>query len=357
MSELITLSKKDPRFRSYIEGTFSDDLRALPIQSLNVNTESEQVTFRVFPRQEITPPLWGLHWLQVLKVRNFLLVAFPIFLIFMKNLMDGTLLDPVTGLLSSLGALSLMAAVNLRNDYLDHLSGLDRLHPQSGSHAIQKGWVTAAQVRRWSFVYLATGILFGLRSLFLYPQIILLVGGFALLGILGMTSYKMGLKYRRWSEWAVFLLLGPMLTAGIQFSLGSPYDLEVLALGVLTGWLAVFYLHLKNFEQLMVNNQAQFENTMTWLGFEKGKAWLSLWWTAFVVLLLVYQALYQSVFWWGVMGLATIFVSLPLWRSLKSLKSPLGSQMKTLVALGNRLILFIIGLWMIQAVWTSWLFS
>jgi len=85
MSELLTLSKSDPRFHSYIEGTFSKEYRALPIQSLNVNTEAEQVTFRIFPMKEVEQPLWGLHWLQVLKVRNLLLVAFPIFLIFEKN--------------------------------------------------------------------------------------------------------------------------------------------------------------------------------------------------------------------------------------------------------------------------------
>lgn len=355
MSELITLSKNDPRFRSYIEGTFSKDMRALPIQSLNVNTESEQVTFRVFPRQEVMPPFWGLHWLQVLKVRNFLLVSFPIFLVFVKSWLDETLLDPVTGALSALGALNLMAAVNLRNDYLDHLSGLDRLHPNSGSHAIQKGWVTAAQVKRWSFLYLAIGVLFGLRSLFLYPQTLLLVGVLALLGVLGMTSYKMGLKYRRWSEWAVFLLLGPLLTLGIRFSLGADFDMETLMLGVLTGWLAVFYLHLKNLEQLMVNNQAQFENTMTWLGFENGKRWLLFWWAGFLVLFLTYQAHYQPLAWFLGLCVACLLVTIPIWKAVRTLTSPLGSQMRTLMKIGNQAILFVIGIWVLEALWSFWL--
>lgn len=355
MSELITLSKKDPRFRSYIEGTFSKDLRALPIQSLNVNTDSEQVTFRVFPRGEIAPPFLGLHWLQVLKVRNFLLVAFPIFLIFIKGWLDHSVNDAITGALSTLGALSLMAAVNLRNDYLDHLSGLDRLHPSSESHAIQKGWVTAAQVRRWSFVYLILGIVLGLPSLWLYPKIIFLVGVFALLGILGMTSYKMGLKYRRWSEWAVFLLLGPLLTTGIQFSIGASFDWEVFFIGCLTGWIAVFYLHLKNFEQLMVNNQAQFQNTMTWLGFENGKRWLFTWWLGFEALLLFYQRQYHSSFWLTVFILSCVLVTLPLWKTLRSLKSPLGSKMKTLMKIGNQAILFMMGLWILESLWLFWL--
>ncbi len=355
MSALITLSKKDPRFHSYIEGTFSKDMRALPVRSLNVNTESEQVTFQLFPRKEIEPAFLGLHWLQVLKVRNFLLVAFPVFLVFMKNWTDQVLMDPITACLSAAGAFCLMAAVNLRSDYLDHLSGLDRMHPRSESYAIQQGWVTAAEVRRWSYVYLFLGVLFGLRALWLYPQIIFLVGGFAVLGIFGMTSFRMGLKYRRWSEWTVFLLLGPMLTTGIQFSSGAPMEAETLFLGVLTGWMAVFYLHLKNFEQLMVNNQAQFQNTMTWLGFEKGKRWLLIWWLGFVILFLAYQFQFYSIFWLALMAAACLLVTLPLAKVLRRLKSPLGSDMRLLIQIGNQALLFLTGLWILQVLWTIWL--
>lgn len=355
MSELITLSKTDPKFRSYIEGTFSKEYRALPIQSLNVNTDAEQVTFRIFPVKEVTQPLWGLHWLQVLKVRNFLLVAFPIFLIFVKATIEESLKDPLTGILSSLGALCLMTAVNLRNDYIDHLSGLDRLHPQSEMHAIQKGWVTASQVKKWSFVYLGLGILLGLPSLLLYPKIILLVGIFALMGILGMTSFKMGLKYRRWSEWTVFLLLGPLLTSGIQYSLGNTLDVQTLWIGVMTGWLSVFYMHLKNFDQLMVNEQARFQNTMAWLGFEKGKIWLLIWWLAFLVVFHIYQFYFAPLFWQAIFWIGTTFITFAFVRALKVLKSPLGSQMKILYRIGNQSILFLMGLWILQSLWVLWI--
>jgi 1,4-dihydroxy-2-naphthoate octaprenyltransferase len=355
MSELITLSKKDPKFRHYIEGTFSKDFRALPIRSLNVQTDAEQVTFQIISKKNVQPPFLGLHWLQVLKVRNLLLVAFPIFLIFVKNHLEQTLLNPVTGALSALGALCLMTAVNLRNDYLDHRSGLDRIHPWSESRAIQKGWVTADEVRKWSFVYLGLGVLFGLPALALYPQTVLAVGGLAILGIFGMTSFKMGLKYRRWSEWAVFILLGPFLTAGMHYSLGAELDLEVLYLGVLTGGLAVFYLHLKNFEQLMINNQAQFENTMTWLGFESGKKWLFAYWLGFVTVLLIYQLYFQTWFWVFVMTAGLILATLVLGKTLRGLMSPLGSQMRVLMSLGNKMILFVMGLWILQSLWSLWL--
>ncbi len=355
MTELITLSKSDPRFPDYIKGTFSQDHRALPLQSLNVNTASEQVTFQILPKAQIQPPFLGLHWLQVLKVRNLLMVAFPIFLVFIKNWKAGTLLDPVTSGLGALGALCLMTAVNLRNDYLDHLSGLDRLHPNSGSHAIQKGWVTAAQVHTWSFLYLGLGILLGLPAIVRHPQILILVGTFALLGIFGMTSYKMGLKYRRWSEWTVFVLLGPALTVGMQFSMGGAFDWSVFFLGCMTGWFSMFYMHLKNFEQLMINNQARFENTVTWLGFEKSKAWLIFCWLVLVVGLgfLHYQdAHLRGGF--SIFALGLVFSGLFI-RDLLSLQSPVGSQMKAVVRIGQAGLTALITVWTLELLWTAWI--
>ncbi len=354
MTELITLSKSDPRFSSYIEGTFSKEKRALPLQSLNVNTSLEQVTFQILPKEKIQPPFLGLHWLQVLKVKNLLMVAFPIFLVFARNWQAGTLFDPVSGALAGLGAMFLMTAVNLRNDYLDHLSGLDRLHPWSGSHAIQKGWVTAAQVRMWSFIYLSMGLGFGSSAVIRYPKILILLGAVALLGIMGMTSYKMGLKYRRWSEWAVFLLLGPLLTMGIQYSVGAEFDWITLFLGCLSGWLSVFYLHLKNFEQLMINNQARFENTVTWLGFEKSKAWLIFCWALLMTALVAYP-FYLGVWWTGVVTLTlSTALSFVFIRALWNLQSPVGSHMKTLVHAGQKGLLALMAVWSLELVWIVW---
>jgi 1,4-dihydroxy-2-naphthoate octaprenyltransferase len=354
-TELITLSKSDPRFPAYIEGTFSKDHRALPLQSLNVNTTSEQVTFQILAKEKIQPPFLGLHWLQVLKVKNLLMVAFPIFLVFMKNWKAGTLRDPITSGLAALGALFLMTAVNLRNDYLDHLSGLDRLHPHSGSHAIQKGWVTAAQVHRWSFVHLTLGILFGLPAVTRYPQILILVGAFALLGIFGMTSFQMGLKYRRWSEWTVFLLLGPLLTTGMQFAMGGPFDGSVFFLGCMTGWLSMFYLHLKNFEQLMINDQAQFENTVTWLGFEKSKTWLIVCWFVLLLGLLFQHWQTADILWFSLVGATSGVTSFLFVRSLLTLQSPVGSQMTTVVQTGQKGLLALMSLWSLELLWTAWI--
>lgn len=355
MSELITLRKGDPKFEKYLLGTFSRSHLALPVTSLNVNSETEQITFEILPKTDIRKPLFFSYWLQVLKVKNFILVMFPLFLILIKNLLDQTATDTKVGALSFLGALCLHTAANLRNDYMDHMRGLDRVHPTSGSRAIQRGWIRAITVRRLAYVFLGAGIVFGMPAIIKYREIQMLVAAVAILGILGLGSYKVGLRYRRWSELTVFLVLGVLLTCGFQISLGGGFDFESLAIGVVTGWFAVFYLHLKNFDQLMVNSQAKFNNTVSWLGFEKSKKLLFFWWMIFLILFNGYHFVYASNYWAWIIGVGSCFSSLAFMTSLGSLHSPVGSGMRQLLRQGRYLVLFNLCLWLLENLWYLWM--
>jgi 1,4-dihydroxy-2-naphthoate octaprenyltransferase len=353
--EFITVSRRDPKFQDYLSGNFSKTQRALSIQSLNVNTESEQVTFQLVPVRQIQRPGFFSRWAQILKLHNFYLVAFPIFAVLMKSMADETLFDLPTALCSSLACLFLMAAVNLRNDFLDYSSGLDRVHPHSGSRAIQLGWITAARVERLSNFCLGFGLLLGLPAIFFNHQELYLVGALALLAAIGFTSYKMGLKYRRWSELTVFLLLGPLLTTGIQLSTGAGLDAESVMIGIVTGWYAVFYLHLKNFEQLMVNEQAEFKNTMTSLGFEKGKWLLFGWWVILLALLGVSHFYFSAVLWSLVMMFAAVISVVIFYSHVKALRSPVGSGMTSMIEVARKMGLAIMGLWALEFFWYLWI--
>jgi 1,4-dihydroxy-2-naphthoate octaprenyltransferase len=178
---------------------------------LNVNPESRQVTFKVIEKKNIVPPFLGWHWLQILKIINLLMVAFPAFLILIHNLKTNSHIHIIEGLASILGCFSLMIAVNLQNDYRDHLSGLDRLHPDSQSRVIQKGWVTAHQMKLGSYFYTIFGVLLGLPAIINEPQVLWAILGVLIFGSIGLLSFKMGLRYRRWSELSVFFLLAQVL--------------------------------------------------------------------------------------------------------------------------------------------------
>jgi 1,4-dihydroxy-2-naphthoate polyprenyltransferase len=350
-SRHLTLDRRHPDFEKYIFGTFSKTQRAIPVRSLNVNTAHEQVTFEIMDIQGLKLPGFFKRTLQILKIKNFTFVLFPIFLVLGKNIFDEAIQDIDLAVMSGLGALCLHIAVNLTNDVQDHVRGLDRLVPNAGSRALQKGWTTAQSLRRISFVFLAFGLLLGLPSMIQYPEIWWTVLPLAALGLAGLLSYKAGLKYRAWSEWVVFLMLGPLLTTGYQLSFGGGFDIEAIFIGVLSGWMAVFLLHLRNWQQLMFSSQAQFDNSVTRFGFEKSKKFIQWWWCGFVVLLVTYHGIYAPVAWQWVIAIGSILISVPFLVAMSNVESPLGSRLQVAVNTGHRVLVFVSLLWLFEEIW------
>jgi 1,4-dihydroxy-2-naphthoate octaprenyltransferase len=350
-SRHLTLDRRHPDFEKYIFGTFSKTERAVPVQSLNVNTLQEQVTFEIRDVKDIEQPGFFSRTLQILKAKNFTLVLFPLFLILVKNIFDESIEDIDLAVMSGLAALFLHIAVNLTNDVQDHVRGLDRLVPNAGSRALQKGWTTAQSLRRASFFYLFFGALLALPSLIQYPEIWWTVLPLAVLGLAGLLSYRAGLKYRAWSEWVIFLMLGPLLTTGYQLSFGGGFDLEVVFIGVLTGWLAVFLLHLRNWQQLVISSQAQFNNSVTRFGFEKSKKFIQWWWCGFVVLFVIYHGIYAPAAWQWVVAFGSVLISTSFLVAMSDVESPLGSRMQIAVSVGHRVVAFISLLWFFEVIW------
>jgi 1,4-dihydroxy-2-naphthoate octaprenyltransferase len=351
---LVTLRKQDPLFQAYLTGHFSKTERALPIQSLNVDTETEQITFEIKNKSDIAMPHWIFKWPTVLRFKSMAQVTVPLLLVLAKNLLDETVTDLALGLLAGLGAIVLYVGLNLFNDYIDHLRGLDRIYPEAGNRAIQKGWVAAWTVRAWAIGYLCVGGLLGLPALLGHSEILWLVVVITGLGFLGIVLAKRGRKLNRLSEFLAFLLLGPLLTLGFQLALGGDIDIEVLAIGFLTGWFAVFRLHFKNFQQLMIGVQSKFVNSMTSLGFEKAKLALKLWWLVFVAAFLIYYFIYSNILWLILAIALQSLTTFLIFKRMDQLQSPVGSAVSELakaVSQSSRLIVLYwvaVGLWQIS---------
>ncbi len=330
-------------------GNFSTSVRALPVQSLNVSTESEVVTFKLVPVSQIERPPFFKMWAQTLKLKNIILLVFPLVLLVVKNLIDSVEFDSALATSSTLGGILLFLAMNLRNDCRDHLSGLDRIHPQSGSRAIQNGWITAFQAQRLSGVFAILGLAFGLPAIVVFPKLLIFIFIALVIGLLGLRNYGMGLKYRWWTELSVFILLGPLLTVSYQLGIGAPFDLETLILGVISGWFAVFIVHLKNFEAIMANNQAGFGNSVSFLGFERGKSLLMLWWLALVVLTDLYHWIYAALSWTAGFLVVTAALSFLLWRNLQMVKSPVASNFGPTLQRAQQIAMILLSVWILES--------
>lgn len=347
-SRLLTLDKTNPDFLKYIWGTFSAEERALPLQSLNVNSETEQVTFEIV---KTFRPAFMEMFVQTLKIRNLYLGLAPLFFVLVKNALDETLGDEILAVFSALAVIFLQMGIELANDVQDHVRGLDRVHPRAGNPALKKAWFSARDLKNTSWVLIAVGGCLGLPSLIIFPEIFVLLLPLFVLGFWGALSDRMGFKYRSWSEWVVFMMFGPLLTIGYQISIGGGFDLEVVALGCLTGWLTVFQVHLKNFDQLMVNSQAGFNNTMVRLGFEKSKSLIVIWWILFVVGLVIYQVIYSQPVWQWIFAAALIAGAVPMIFAVSKLEVSVGSRIHKAVQVATRASQFALTLWVLQNIW------
>jgi 1,4-dihydroxy-2-naphthoate octaprenyltransferase len=351
VSEVVTLSKGSAQFERYLLGTFSKEKRALPISTLNANSVQETITFEIKTLSEISRPSALVIMVHLLKVRAFILVLFPMYLILVKNTADKTLGDPWVMIFSTLGVLSTYIAVNLRNDYTDHMKGLDRINPAAGSRVIQKGWVTAAQVRSWAHFFVAIALLFASVVIFAFPVVVGVVLLTLLVGIWAQFLKKGSFKYHKGGEIFVFLLLGPLLTTGYQISIAGHWDLESLYIGAMWGWLVVFLQHLKNFEFIMINSQAGFHNTVTWLGFDRSKTLVKVWWLVFLAMFTCYHFHYSGIFWTWTLGSVLAFSSFPFFISLSNLQSPVGSDLIRARVRGYSLVMITIFLWTCENIW------
>lgn len=354
MSRYITLKKSDSDFQKFLLGTFSENQIALPVKSLNVGTASEEVTFEIVDRKDINMPSTLSFFLQVFKVHNFIFVMVPLFLVLIKNLADHRHHSAMAAFLAAAGVLCGFVAAGFRNDYLDHLKGFDRLQKQAGSRAIQEGWVTAAELRRYSYMFLGLALLAAIPLVMRQPLLIAIIGGALLVALWAQFGRSTSFKYQIGGELSIFVLLGPLLTLGYQVAIGSGYDLEVALLGGLWGWLLLFLIHLKNFTQILPLAQGGFHNTITWLGFDRARGFIAFWWLGFIILYFIYHLRYAGLYWGWYLSLTLLFFSIRFLVRIKSLRSPLGSDMLAVQVIGRRLFLLAVGLWTCENLWYFW---
>lgn len=331
-----TLSRQDPGFTAFLDGTFSDSHRALPVRSMNVDTAREEVTFEIVPVGEIRRPAsarlaWTLMRPQSL---NFSLGPMLVSLLYGWGRQAQFRADLVVSAL--IAVVLFHVGVNVLDDYFDHRKGRDRLNPRGGSRAIQNGWVRAITLLHAGLGLVCLSILVGLPVVLASPSLILLTALFALAGGLGLVSQRIRLKYRGLGEVITFLLAGPLLTSGFVWATSGSAGREYAVLGCAFGFTSVTYYHLKNIENIMLDSQAGARTLAARLGFDAAKAsvWILVALSALSIMTLGWIS--GSALSFAVAVVAHAFVTVPVARGLGRAASPLSSDLKELRAQGLR---------------------
>lgn len=351
MSQFVTLSKNSPDFESYLLGTFASDKRALPVQSLNVNSSSEMVTFKVVNLEELKLPSFGYRAVKTLKIRALILLLVPMFLVLTKNVVDNSIQNTFTTFISTVGLIFAFISMNLRNDFTDHIKGIDRIFSYAGSRAIQNGWMTAIQVKTYSVWFLVASLLCSLPVVYVFPKVAVVIFIAMIVGLWAQFKKQTSFKYRIGGEAALFLLSGPFLTVGYQLSMGARLDWESFWLGCVWGWGVLFVLHLRNFTNILPSSQAGFQNTINWLGFDKSRRLLAFWWLSFVLVNLFYHYTFAGTYWGFYLSVTVLMVSASFISKLKTISSPVGSELRHVFRYGFSLFLVTVCLWVFECLW------
>lgn len=348
-NQFITLEKSDPQFKIYLEGRLAD-MVSLPVQSLNVGLASERVTFQLFPRDQFQSkdePSFLLKWFLIFKAHLWLFIFFPVFLVFSKNFSDFKSVDYSSFALTSLAAFFVALGLLLKSDYSDYYRGADRLD-MSTLKPLTQGWVSAFAVKTWSWIYFVLGLLLALPVSFKYTQMFRVTVVVVFTALITRLFKDNNFKFKKYYEVFFFILVGPALFSGLQVGMGFGIDTEILVLGGVWGLLGVFYLEIKNFENLIILAQMNVQSSMTVLGFDRGKIFLMRLWIFIVLALAIYRFYYASFFWFWFGLLLNLFFSFKVLSKINSVTSPAGSELKDFSSHVRRWIGVFLLIWLIE---------
>lgn len=348
MKSFITVHKNSPDFLKYLEGTFSDTQVAIPMESVNVNSQSESITFELLDKKEIQFPDLKEFLSSLLKFYKFLYVLFPVFYISLYYYVNSWNFDVTTMILSAIASLLLFMGVNLRSDYWDHIRGLDRVIKSNQSKPIVKGWIKAGTVRKLSLALMIASLVLSIPVMIAFPKVLVVIVlsvGLIYLGMLqGKTIYRD--YYLGDLFWA--LLVGPMLAVGFEIAISGQWHLQFLIFGLVWATLIFFKLQLNNFEFLLAGSLAGIKNLVNQFGFENGKKFILGNWLLFIIVFALFQGAYFHWMVWLATVVALLIMTIRNYKTLWHLPSPSGSDVSKAVLEFHQLYALAVTLWMVQ---------
>ncbi len=323
--KLKTLSQRDAEFTAYLDGSFSSTEIAVPLRSLNVGTQSEEVTFAVVKNEDVQTPSFLTVCRALIRPATLIFSLGPMAVVMARAISIHQYFNVFLVLACVFGILCFQMAVNLFNDYGDHMKGQDRVRPKGGSRAIQNGWVRAKKVRQAALGLTGLAALSGIPAIVNSPALLLAL--LALVVALEFAFQRLRLKRRGFAEVLAFGLTGPLLTVGFSWAVLGFAGLNEFVIGCVFGAIALLYFHSANFENIMVDSQAGARTWATRTGFEASKTFylfvsgLCIAFAAAEVFLLERNIKLLPLL------LVQLLVLIPVSRRVKGLASPLSSDL------------------------------
>ena len=272
MNQFVTLSKDDSRFWPMLTGRFSKTHFAQPIKTLYVQSQDEQVTFKIVEKSQGSLLSSLGHWYSL--ARNIYLF-FPIFgglaLFFSQH---GFLRwDLAAGAFVSLQFFLL--ALTLYSDFHDYINGIDRINEHNFKKPLLRGLIRPYQVLDLAKVFLALAIVSSVYLFLHRPMAVMFAGAAFLISYL-FSSSVFGQKFKGLTSVMSFLLAGPLLLLGLEYLMFAQLSELSALVGLIFGLHALKYDFCKQLRDVYYHSKARIRTLSTRIGFEKSKAMYSL---------------------------------------------------------------------------------
>ncbi|MCK6598870.1 MAG: prenyltransferase [Bdellovibrionaceae bacterium] len=350
MKRLYTVSKKSQNFEKYLDGTFSATDVALVLETHNLNSLEESITFEIKNRDQIVKPNWLQILLTLSKPYKFIYLFFPVLFILLDFLIHGVEFDQLTTVLSVISAILLFLGINLMSDFRDHLQGFDRVNENHKSKPIFLGWVRAIRVKQSALCLIFLSFLFSIPVLIAFPRLLFIVVITGTIIFYSLLRRKKSYRDHLFGDvfWAI--LVGPLLSTGMQVAFSGIVQLKYFLFGCVWGILIFFRIQISNFEHILSSSLAKVKNLVNYFGFEHSKKFLFSIWTLFLLSFVFFQAAFHHWLIWMGTVLIIFFMGYKQFRLLYKLSSPSGSEMKIVNEGLKVLWASMIMLWLVQIV-------
>ncbi len=320
----------------------------MPVESQNINTDKEIVTFEMRPIQEFDSLTFSQKFMPLLKLNKFMYFFFPIFYVVADVWAKDFSIDSTTMLLSWLSITALYLAVSLRSDYIDHMIGLDRILNRTATKPVSLGWITAYRVKRLAFAFFGFSVLLGIPVVVAFPVTLVAVLISTIVIVWAVLRPKQSFRDHLLGDLGWSLLVGPVLSLGFELSIRGEVQLQTLAFGSV--WAAVIFyrLQLQNFEVIVEASAAKIKNGITWVGFDNGKKLVLGLWILSFILFSLFQLTYSHWLYWVSILIICGYFTFKARPIFKNLTTPVGSEMNSFIREYHQLYILLTSLWCVN---------
>ena len=211
------------------------------------------------------------NYVKLLRGEFFIASLLPAIIALVYSLKEGYSFSPGIFLPAAAAIVCVHGLTNIVNEYYDYKNGVDTERSAGVQHLLVDGIVTAAGVKRMITLFAVLCAAAAFWAYFLRGLPLLLLGILGTLGGYFYTAPPAAYKYRGLGEFAVFLLMGPMLVTGVYAAITGEFSLRAAILSIPAGLLIAAVLNSNNIRDIQEDKSSGITTLATVLGLKSAR--------------------------------------------------------------------------------------